>query len=78
MTDSESLLALSEVAPRIFENPADAARTGEESDDGVIRGNKEFATTDFAIALRLHNEEMARVNTSRALAENMCDVGLNP
>ena len=61
---------------RFFENPADAARIGEQVDDGVIRGNKDFATTDYAIALRLHNEEMARVNTSRALAENMRDVGL--
>lgn len=42
----------------------------------AVRGGKTFATTDVADALSIHNEELARVNTSRKLADTMAAEGL--
>ena len=50
---------------RVFENEFDA-----------IRGGKQFATTDIADALSIHNEEMARVNASIKLADAMGGSGI--
>lgn len=50
---------------RVFDTEFDAARAG-----------KTFATTDVADALSIHNEEMARVNTARKMADAMSDAGL--
>lgn len=50
---------------RVFDTEFQAAQAG-----------KKFATTDVADALSIHNEEMARVNTSRNLAQTMADNGL--
>lgn len=50
---------------RVFDTEFDAARAG-----------KVFATTDVADALSVHNEEMARVNTSRKMADAMADAGV--
>lgn len=50
---------------RVFETEFDAARAG-----------KTFATTDVADALSIHNEEMARVNTSRNMADAMAQAKL--
>jgi hypothetical protein len=43
----------------------------------ALAGGKKFATTDIADALSVHNEEMARVNTARSLADTMVnnDIG---
>lgn len=50
---------------RVFDTEFDAARAG-----------KTFATTDVADSLAIHNEEMARVNTARRMADAMKDAGL--
>lgn len=44
----------------------------------AVEVGKKFATTDYADALAIHNEEMARVNTARKLADTLSDqsVGL--
>lgn len=42
----------------------------------AVEAGKKFATTDVADALSIHNEEMARVNASRNLAQTMVDTGL--
>lgn len=47
---------------RVFDTELDAARAG-----------KTFATTDVADALSIHNEEMARVNTARKMADAMAE-----
>jgi hypothetical protein len=51
---------------RVYETPFDAVMAG-----------KKFATTNYFDALTLHNEEMAFVNTSRAMLDQMekIDVG---
>lgn len=51
------------------------ARVFDTEFDAAIYG-KEFATTDVADALSIHNEEMARVNTARKLAETMVNNGV--
>jgi hypothetical protein len=50
---------------RVYDNELDA-----------VMGGKQFATTDVADALSIHNEEMARVNTNRKLADAMIESGL--
>lgn len=42
----------------------------------AIEAGKKFATTDVADTLALHNEEMARVNTSRRMADSLAENGL--
>ncbi len=39
----------------------------------AVEGGKKFALTDYADSLSIHNEEMARVNTARKLADTMSD-----
>lgn len=50
---------------RVFDSEIDAVKAG-----------KQFATTDYADALAIHNEEMARVNTARKTLETMEQGGL--
>jgi hypothetical protein len=50
---------------RVFDTEFQAAQAG-----------KTFATTDVADALSIHNEEMARVNTARSMADAMAENGL--
>lgn len=50
---------------RVFDTEFEAAQYG-----------KEFATTDVADALAIHNEELARVNTARKFAESMVEAGM--
>lgn len=50
---------------RVFDNEIQAIEAG-----------KKFATTNYADALSIHNEEMARVNTARNLMDNMEKGGL--
>lgn len=50
---------------RVFDTEFEAAQAG-----------KEFATTDVADSLSIHNEEMARVNASRKLADSLQESGL--
>jgi hypothetical protein len=42
----------------------------------AVKGGKKFATTDITETLPMHNEEMARVNASRKLADAMQDAKL--
>ena len=51
------------------------ARVFDTEFEAVMAG-KEFATTDIANALAIHNEEMARVNASRKMADTMVERGL--
>ena len=43
--------------------------------EAVLYG-KEFATTDIADALAIHNEEMANINTNRKMADVMAEKGV--
>lgn len=51
------------------------ARFYDTEFEAVLAG-KEFATTDIADALAIHNEEMARVNTARKLADSLIEEDL--
>lgn len=42
----------------------------------AVLGGKQFATTNYADALAIHNQEMARVNANRQMAGAMEDAGL--
>jgi hypothetical protein len=60
-----STISTGHAKARFYDNPFDA-----------VLGGKQFATTNYFDALTLHNEELAYVNTTRAMLDQMEKMGL--
>jgi len=61
----------SELGKGLKQTTSHAKHRVYETEFEAVAGGKKFATTDIADALAIHNEELARVNTSRKLADTM-------
>lgn len=62
-----------EIKKGLKQTTSHAKRRVYDNEFDAVMGGKQFATTDVADALSIHNEEMARVNTARKLADAMVE-----